>query len=929
MWNLFLAVLVSAQVSAIPPPPLWGLHYLNRREGPRALRPITLPLPPSQTSSFAAAGDALGVSARPSLSYSTYLGGSGSDVVTGLAVDGTGSLYVTGYTNSADLPKADSVQSTLTAGSCGSGPDTYQCFDAFVAKLDPTGRRLVYVAYFGGSGDDFATTIAVDATGNAYIAGYTNSVDLHTTSAAQSVQGGGDCGVPGEPKPCFDAFVAKLNSSGSSWIYATYLGGSGDDLAQGIAVDAAGNAVIAGTTTSANFPTRRALQGEYGGEATEGFVAKLDASGSQLTFATFLGGSRDDFGTSVALDAAGDIFVAGYTNSPDLPATAGPQPGYAGGPCGALASIFPCFDAFVAKLASDGSGLAYLTYLGGTGGDYANGIAVDDEGRATIVGMTTSQDFPVTYGSFQISGGGNNTDAFVARLDPSGDSFLYSTYLGGGGADSATSVAIDDIGRAYVAGTTYGSAFPVINPVQNVAGGFYDAFLAVLNDGGTALEFATNLGGTAHDKGHCVAVDRFANAYVAGETISTDYLTARPMQAAYGGGAFDGVITKVALGNVPILYAAPAGIDFGNQRLTTTSEPRNLQLVNIGGSELQLQDVETTGDFASVGACPNLAGGASCEMPVVFTPMSKGRREGALTIEDNGLGGTTEVRLTGVGVAPEIHLSASQVIFEPQLVGSESGPRDITLMNPGSDSLELSGIDVRGDFIQSNDCPPIIPVGQGCIIQVRFSPKSAGSHAGMLAVTNSLPEESKDVVLSGSGTDFSLQTPPSRITLAAGESAAITVTIVPLGGSHETLSLACTGAPKEASCTVSPQSIRLDGSNSALVKVTISTTARATAPVSLHQPRGPALPLAIVCLLAALLASQCSSKRMAPLRLTLRIACIMTLLLNVAACGGGGGGLSSRPPATPQGTPAGTYALTMTATCGTVSKSSPISLVVR
>ena len=214
----------------------------------------------------------------PVLSYSTYLGGSGFDYGSGVAVDSAGNAYVTGYTNSIDFPLVSPAQATPAGGSCGTSPDTYSCFDAFVAKVNPTGSAIVYSTYFGGSGEDYGSKIAIDSLGNAYVTGYTNSTDLPSVNPAQSVQGGGICGL----SPCFDAFVAKLNSTGTALVYSTYLGGSADDYGQGIAVDSDGNALVTGSTASADFPTVGAFESVHGGATYDAFVTKLGPTGSRL-----------------------------------------------------------------------------------------------------------------------------------------------------------------------------------------------------------------------------------------------------------------------------------------------------------------------------------------------------------------------------------------------------------------------------------------------------------------------------------------------------------------------------------------------------------------------------------------------------------------------------------------------------------------------
>jgi hypothetical protein len=313
------------------------------------------------------------------------------------AVDAEGNLLLAGYTNSRDLPAAEQRFERVKASACGSSGDTYSCFDVFVAKLDPTGQRLLSVALLGGSGDDFATSIAIDEAGNATIAGYTNSHAFPVVNGAQSTPGGGSCGTAQQPQPCFDSFVAKLNADGTEWTYITYLGGSGDDLANSIAVDVAGNAVIVGTTTSLDFPVfGKESKGWHDG-ATDCFVAGIDPAG-RLVFSSVFGGTGDDFASSVALDRATAIYFAGFTNSVDFSFPAGPQPAFAGGTCGALDSTFPCFDAFVARLVPNTSEIDFLKYIGGTVGDYANAIALDSSGGDYCCWHDYFQGFPGNFG---------------------------------------------------------------------------------------------------------------------------------------------------------------------------------------------------------------------------------------------------------------------------------------------------------------------------------------------------------------------------------------------------------------------------------------------------------------------------------------------------------------------------------------------------
>jgi hypothetical protein len=313
------------------------------------------------------------------LVYSTYLGGSSSELGQSIAVDVAGHAYVTGNTRSTDFPTASPLQPVVGGEA-----------DAFVAKLTPDGSALVYSTYLGGSGTDFGFGIAVDAAGHADVTGSAESTDFPTASPLQPVLGGRQ-----------DAFVAKLTLDGSALVYSTYLGGSSHDQGVGIAVDAAGHAYVTGNTDS-NFPTASPLQPVFGG-SFDAFVAKLTPDGSALVYSTYLGGSSGDEGRGIAVDAGGSAYITGSTYSTDFP-TANPLQPVVGGEA----------DAFVAKLTPDGSALVYSTYLGGSRGDLSFGIAVDAAGSAYVTGGTGSTDFPTASPLQPVSGGGG--DAFVAKI---------------------------------------------------------------------------------------------------------------------------------------------------------------------------------------------------------------------------------------------------------------------------------------------------------------------------------------------------------------------------------------------------------------------------------------------------------------------------------------------------------------------------------
>ncbi len=305
--------------------------------------------------------------------------------------------------------------------------------------IDPV---LSYSTYLGGSGTDAAYGIAVDPSGNAYVAGLTFSTNFPTSNAFQSSYGGGT----------YDGFVTKLSADGSTLLYSTYLGGSGEDIAYAIAVDSSGDAYVTGGTKSTNFPTTsNAFQGSLAGTVNV-FVTKLAADGSSLVYSTYLGGNGKDSGNGIAVDPSGNAYVTGYTGSTNFPTT----------PSAFQGSLPGGQDPFVTKLSADGSSLVYSTYLGGGFLDKGQAIAVDSSGNAYVTGATTSTDFPTTPSAFQGSLGSSSlySNAFVTKLAADGSSLVYSTYLGGGGPDLGYGIAVDPSGDAYVTGSAESVNFP-------------------------------------------------------------------------------------------------------------------------------------------------------------------------------------------------------------------------------------------------------------------------------------------------------------------------------------------------------------------------------------------------------------------------------------------------------------------------------------
>jgi hypothetical protein len=388
--------------------------------------------------------------------------------------------------------------------------------------IDPA---LDYGTFFGGSSDDVAYAVATDTSGNTYIAGYTASVDLPTTTGAldRSFAGG-----------TLDAFVAKFSPSGAL-LYSTYLGGTGDEEAYGLAVDSQGNAYVTGYTTSPDFPvTPGAYRSTLSG-ASDAFVAKLNPAGTALVYSSYLGGSGDDTGWGIAVDGSGDMFVTGSTSSTDFPVSAGAYHStYSGGG----------LDGFVTAIYPYG-GFLYSTYLGGSDEDVPYAIAVDSLGNAYVAGETLSTDFPNSPGLIQPSKLGT-FDAFVASLNPSGTALNYSTFLGGSSDNYAYGVAVDSAGNAYVTGYTGSTDFPhTAGVLQPANGGGYDGFVTKINPSGTALVYSTFIGGSGDDYALAITLDGIGNAYITGNTSSANFpITPDATQASLGSmyGAFVAVL---------------------------------------------------------------------------------------------------------------------------------------------------------------------------------------------------------------------------------------------------------------------------------------------------------------------------------------------------------------------------------------------------
>jgi hypothetical protein len=457
----------------------------------------------------AAAGDSA------TLVYSGFLGDAMFDVGRAVAVDGSGHAFVAGSTCSSFGPLGP--QRKPCRDGCFSGT----C-DAWVAKVEADGTALDWVFPLAGSLDDMATGVAVDAAGDAYVTGSTSSPDFPVAVGPNLVKGAR-----------VDAFVAKIRSDGTGLVYSGFLGGSENEFGTGIAVDGTGEAYVTGFTYSSDFPVLNGPDITYNGGG-DGFVTRVKANGTGLRYSGFLGGTASDSGQGVAVDGAGNAYVAGGTTSADYPAVVGPDLTFNGG----------YEDGVVTKVSHDGRTVVYSGFVGGGSPDTAYGVTVDGAGSAYLTGLTNSPDFPHRRGLDRTYNGAG--DAFVTKVRNDGTGFAYSGFLGGMDADYGMAIAVEpSSGAAFVTGRTHSRSFPHRDFPDLSYNGTTDAFVTAVTADGGGVVYSGFLGGSHVDIGEGIAVDDAGNAYVTGSTGSPEFPVLVGPDLTYNDGV-DGFVTKVA-----------------------------------------------------------------------------------------------------------------------------------------------------------------------------------------------------------------------------------------------------------------------------------------------------------------------------------------------------------------------------------------------
>lgn len=636
----------------------------------------------------------------PVLDYSTYLGGIDGDWASGVAVNATGEAYVVGTTSSPNFP---TTPGSVQPNPSGCNPGTY-CRDVFITKFNASGTALVYSTYLGGSNDDYGTAIAVDSSGNAYVTGDTQSMDFPTTAGAFQRSCGGTCFYN-------DAFVAKLNATGSVLAYSTYLGGSNEDDGTGISV-VNGNTYVSGFSASTDFPvTPGAFQTQMQGQGSS-FVVELNANATALNYGTFIG-EVDLFGTGpgIAVDAMGNSYLAGVTSSANFPFTSS-----------AFHTVLLnglTSNTYITKLNSTGSALFYSALLGGAS---INSITIDSSGAAYFAGPA-GPFYPISPGALDppcVNG------TLVAKLSPDGSTLNSSALVCSESFDQA-SITRDHVGNIFVFGDTDSTAMPTtVGAFQtSINNGccFSAAFLAKLTPDFSALGYSTYFGGTSGSSSGGVASDSAGNVYGVGATNSTDFPVRNAFQATYGGGG-DAFVSKFSVPeNAVSIY--PAALNFNQYGLHVSSAPLDVTVANISNSSLEITSISSTGDFSQTNACgTKIVAGGQCTVKVVFTPKKVGTRNGSLILKDGR--GKQTVALTGAGVNGAVFVSSSTYEIDNQPIGYTSPPLNIVVSNVGDRDLKISSISLQNgptwNFFGKTNCLSQVKPHSSCSVRVDFTP---------------------------------------------------------------------------------------------------------------------------------------------------------------------------------------------------------------
>ncbi len=838
------------------------------------------------------------LSGAASLLYFTYFGGSEAEAGYGLALDPSNNVYVTGSTDSSDLPvTSDVFQSQYGGGDA----------DAFVAELTLAGKGtadLDYSSYLGGSNTDTGYGIAVDISGNAYVAGQTCSNDFPVADAFQSAPGG-SC----------DAFVSKVSTLPGITISPSGLTFPTENLGatsqpQVITVTNIGTTSV----TISSITISGTISGEFAQTNTCGSSLAAAATCTiSVTFTPSANGVQK--GTVTLTDSA-----------PGSPQTINIT--------GSTASV--------TVTNSSGTPISTLAF-----GNQAVGVAsAPQDVVVTNVGSAALTISSVTVSGAFAESTTDNGDCVKAPLQPTTNCVIALTFT--------PVIAGSSVGALSVNDTAAGSPQVVLltgtgesEPAVSLSTTSLTFSSQVVNTTSAAqVVTITNTGSANLTVSGVTTTGPFAEtntctSSVAPGGICTVSVTFTPTTAGSALGAV--TITDTAANSpqsisltgtgmaAPLVTLTPASLTFNSQDVDTTSSAQVITLKNTGGAALTISGLTASGDFAETNTCGStVSAGASCTISVTFSPTASGSRNGSITITDNAANSPQTVVLAGTGVsAPAVTLSPTSLnTFSSQPVGTTSTPQTVTVTNSGTANLTISGIAATGAFSETNTCPSSLAPQANCVISVVFAPTVVGTASGTLTITDNAPNSPQTLSLGGSGSNFSVTVSPTSGSVVAGNSVTFTVSVTPSFGFNAAVNVGCTGMPAQSTCTASPNSITPSGTAPITTTLTIDTTVRTmTPPGNNPWPRFPSfkaaptlwwLALLGVVAMAALLA--CSRRP----RWALAVLPLMLFaMLAVSACGGGSG------YSNPTGTPAGNYSISVTGTSGTLSHTTTINLTVQ
>jgi hypothetical protein len=869
----------------------------------------------------------------PVLNYSTYVGGEGFDAANGIALDSGGNAYIAGDTTSTSFPQMNAE---------GGTPGDIAVGTVFVSELNPGGTALLYSTYLGGSGNgsfgEGADAIALDTASppNIYVTGFTGSPDFPPSTAVPPFM----AGPPASAATGGAAFITKLapTASGTAQLaYSSYLGGDTFDEGHSVAVDATGNAYIAGETISTNYPTAGTqISTGLTSPAGNAFLTVINTTTTgALIYSTYLGGSGPgsnflgfgDIAYGVTVDATSHAYVVGGTTSTDFPTAGTAIAGSAA--CGVNTNG----SAFLSVINTTAGTLGYSHCLSGNTAEVAFGVSLGTGVPAVvtqvayITGSTASSNFPHTVGAIPPPANVTQGVVFVSLVNPLTGTLQYSTFFGGTASDSGNSITSDSSGNAYVTGETGSADFPItqgaLQEARNNPNG--TAFVSKISPNGlglTDLDYSTYFGGSGNGSGFAdsgAGIGLFGgNVYIAGQAASPA-TGANPFPVTSGSfqttlnGSTNAFVAELPL--TPTITITPASNDFGTQLVGTATQPFFFTITNNTGSPVTLPLTVTIteapggagnpADFSAPsagGTCTpaeSLPGGSSCTLGVTYTPSAAGPNAAILTTPDSfDPGHPLTVGLAGIGssTAGAITFTPTNLTFAGQLLTTTSPTQTVTISNPSTTApLTVSAISIPAadPFTITNTTCPTLPVvltvapgGNTCVLTLTFNPSATttpGPVASAITVTDTANGSPQTVVLNGTAWDFSVSA--AAISVARGASGTFSVSVLGAGGFTGPVAFTCTPGMLISSCSVTTTAA---ANPAASAPGAITASSFIVPPQSMKVPPSALLRQVLFIMLAIGLLFMLPEARR--FRTRLGLAGAMMVFVLVAGCSGGPGG---------------------------------------